>query len=330
MKKITLTTTFCFATILAILSACGGGTNTVAAEGGISGTGITMGRIQGFGSIIVNGIRFDVSSSSFVRDGVTVNGQDQYKIGEIVTIAGSVNPDGVNGVASAVDFNDVLEGPVTQLPANGVLEVFGQQIETDAQTELYGFAVLTDLQLGNILEVSGYFTADGMIHATSINLKANSFEQGSTIEVKGTITEVNANAGLLNINNLVVDFNSAVFDGFTADQLVVGQTIEVYSDSDISNSTIVATVIELEDDPEYASGTELELEGLITRFNSATDFDVNGQPVTTTATTSYEGGDASSLALNVLLEVEGQVNEQGVLVAEDVSIESGGDSGSDD
>ena len=44
--------------LLLVLTACGGGG---ASDGGIGGTGITQGRITGFGSIIVNGIKFDVN-----------------------------------------------------------------------------------------------------------------------------------------------------------------------------------------------------------------------------------------------------------------------------
>jgi hypothetical protein len=63
---------------------------------------------------------------------------------------------------------------------------------------------------------------------------------------------------------------------------------------------------------------QTEIEGLITRFVSSTDFDVSGKPVTTTTTTRYENGAAGDLALNVKVEVEGQTNAGGVLVASKV------------
>ena len=40
------------------------------AEGGIGGTGITSGPINGFGSIIVNGVRFDVAQAEILFNGV--------------------------------------------------------------------------------------------------------------------------------------------------------------------------------------------------------------------------------------------------------------------
>jgi hypothetical protein len=68
----------------------------------------------------------------------------------------------------------------------------------------------------------------------------------------------------------------------------------------------------------------MEREGLITRFASATDFDVAGKPVTTTTTTVYRNGTASDLALNVKVEVEGTLNSSNVLVASIVEFHHNG------
>jgi hypothetical protein len=61
-----------------------------------------------------------------------------------------------------------------------------------------------------------------------------------------------------------------------------------------------------------------DLEGLVTRFASATDFDVAGQRVTTTASTRYEGGTAANLALDANVEVEGGFDATGRVVATEV------------
>jgi hypothetical protein len=58
---------------------------------------------------------------------------------------------------------------------------------------------------------------------------------------------------------------------------------------------------------------------------SATDFNVAGQRVTTTASTTYEGGTASNLALDVPVEVEGRFNATGVIVASKVQFRRGSD-----
>lgn len=84
---------------------------------------------------------------------------------------------------------------------------------------------------------------------------------------------------------------------------------------------LLATKVELEGLlPGAVDGDRIEVEGFITRFVSAQDFDVGGIPVTTTGTTTYVGGAAADLGLNVKVEVEGDLNASGVIVATEVDI----------
>ena len=84
---------------------------------------------------------------------------------------------------------------------------------------------------------------------------------------------------------------------------------------------LLAVSVEFEDDDLPGDDDDdAEIEGLITRFVSTTDFDVAGQPVTTTASTTYENGTADDLAEGVKVEVEGRIDSMGVLVADEVSL----------
>lgn len=69
-----------------------------------------------------------------------------------------------------------------------------------------------------------------------------------------------------------------------------------------------------------AANDEVELEGLITRYVSNTDFDVSGQRVTTSATTQFDLKGVT-LGLDVRVEVEGVMDANGVLVAREVEVE---------
>ncbi len=103
--------------------------------------------------------------------------------------------------------------------------------------------------------------------------------------------------------------------------------VEVQGTSfDATTSILTATqVARLEsDEEEGGSDRDMDREGLITRFASATDFDVAGQPVTTTSSTVYSNGTVSNLALNVKVEVEGTLNSSNVLVASTISFEHNG------
>jgi hypothetical protein len=101
------------AIVLVALSGCGGGGSTVA---GIGGTGkIASGTITAFGSIWVNGIKYDIDSALLEvndDDGAGLS-QDDLRIGMVVTVTAVV--EGSSGVASLVVYDNEIEGPVSGL-----------------------------------------------------------------------------------------------------------------------------------------------------------------------------------------------------------------------
>ena len=317
--KIVLLTSF-----IQLLVACGGGVNVADNGGGITGTGITMGRITEFGSIYVNGIRFDIENASFLRDGVSSVGQEDFHIGEYVVITGNIDASTTSGVASQVVFVDLLEGAVTKVSTdNQNIEILGQNVRVDSITTFNGVTDLSSLVQGNIVEVSGIKDASGLIRATSITLKQEVFVAGvSENELKGTISRINAEDQTLVINNILVDYSGAQLDGF--DELRVSQFIEVNSNSSINGNILIANQIELENEVQNISeNTKIEIEGIVTRFVSTEDFDLNQRAVTTNNATKYKHGVATNIHLNASLEIKGIINANGLLVAEKVEFKAG-------
>jgi hypothetical protein len=113
-----------------------------------------------------------------------------------------------------------------------------------------------------------------------------------------------------------------------------GDFAEVKGANPGPNAPLLATKIEAEgfgldagDGPNFDDfdEVEVEIEGFITRFASATDFDVSGFPVRTNSATVFEGGAAGDLAINVKVEVEGDLNSNNVLVADKVDIRRAND-----
>ena len=88
MASYRLRTTLLTAAFLVGVASCGGGTQL--AGGGIGGTGISQGAITGFGSIFVNGVEFNTSGATIIKDGNTVT-QNDLKIGMVVTVDGSID-----------------------------------------------------------------------------------------------------------------------------------------------------------------------------------------------------------------------------------------------
>jgi hypothetical protein len=312
---------------LLLLSSCGGGddeSEDVASEGGgISGTGITsIGVITGFGSIYINGIRFDIDNAIFNRDGKASIGQSEFSVGEYIVIKGMLNADKKTGVAQNVSFTDIVEGQVTAI-SNNSIDVLGQKILINKDTVFHGFKQLTELSQGNILEVSGIKNSKGKSTATSIKLKQKQFDHNSENEVKGTISQLNKAQKIFKINLITVDYAGATFKGMTLANLKNGQFVEVKSRSTLSGTTLIANEVELEDENHEINDAKgkLELQGLVTRFVSITDFDVNNQKITTYSKTKYKHGKPSDITLNALIEVEGKINSAGVLVADEVSFD---------
>jgi len=308
-----------------LLTSCGGGALNLT-EGGIGGSGYSIGSITAFGSIWVNGVRYDVSQAQFIRDGSIASGQNDYRIGELVTIGGFVNADGVSGTATSVEFKDALEGSVTASSRDGsTITVMGKTILTDALSVFHGFTLLTDLQYGNVVEISGRYDANGLLKATSITLLQTSFTPNeSMLEVKGFISNVDLAAQTFDLDQLIIDYSAASLD-LPNNTPANGQYVEVKSLQALRNTTLIASEVGLESEyQQFDEGQELELEGLVTALISSAQFTVNGQSVETNAGTRFEYGTANDIVLNALIEVEGQINVNGILIAEEVSLKQSG------
>ena len=95
-----------------------------------------------------------------------------------------------------------------------------------------------------------------------------------------------------------------------------GQIVEANGTTISAVGALNATRVELEDRAVDAElDDHVEVEGLVTRFTSATDFAVAGVAVVTNPQTVFVGGRASDVGLDDRMEVEGAVNAANALVA---------------
>ena len=240
-------------------------------------------------------------------------------------IEGRIDQDGVNGTATRVAFNDEVEGPVQSIDLVTLrLVVLGRTVQVGPQTSFddrISPRSLEGLAVGDRIEVSGRVATTGVVEATRIERKTAQ----SSVEVKGTIASLDTNARSFALSQLTVSYASAQLNGFASGQPANGDRVEAFGTVD-GNGVLVATRIEKEGGGFAGNADDqADYEGLVTSFVSATDFSVAGQRVTTTASTTYEGGNASSLALDVPVEVEGRFNASGVIVATKVQFRRGSD-----
>ena len=315
-----------FLTSTLTVTSCGGSSEQVA---GIDARGdptpvavVSKGTISGFGSVIVNGVAFNTNATTFTIDG-NDGTQADLSVGDVIVVRGTVNEDGTSPAADSITFDDAVEGPISAIDEpNQTLTVLGQMVHVDADTSFddsISPASLEGLMVTDVVEVSGFFLADGSISATRIELKSVPGE----LELTGHVSNISGTT--FEINGFVVDFSApGVLLGFPGGTPENGQLVEAKGDALGGSGELLATRVEFKGGDLGDDGDRAELEGFVTRFVSAVDFDVEGVPVTTNGQTTYENGSAIDLALNRKVEVEGDINAAGVLVATKVEIKASG------
>lgn len=307
------------------VAGCGGGSSS--STGSTTGAGVKhTGVITGFGSVFVNGVEYETGSSSVTLDGV-VGKDSNLKIGMVVTVEGSVNKDGLHGTASSINYADELEGIVTAATiaadGTGTLTVMGQIVKIDAATvfesKVTSITTIGAVAAGNIVEISGYSLSTDTILATRVEVKKAALEAGDEIEVKGVIAGLDTTAKTFMLGSLMVHYGDAKVEHALADGLYV----EVKSITAPVNGMLTASKVEVEGDGKKGvdgkSGDEFELEGVVSSVNSAkTEFVLDGQTVLVDSGTAFKNGSVDGIVVNAKLEVEGALNADGKLVADEI------------
>jgi hypothetical protein len=334
-----------------VLGACGGGdssggggTTTVGTTGGttsggttggvipggfdldtgIGGSGGIIGDIDEFGSIVMNGLTLDTDDAEFYIEGESVvvgqAGQDGLREGQYIIVAGDVSA----SVAEEVVYRANLKGPVSAVTASdplaGIYEltVLRQTVITSASTRFDG-VIAENIMVSDLLEVSGPIDEQGRVLATYVGLKASLAD----FKAIGRVASLDTTSETFDLGGLLVDYSGASLSEFEGASLAEGQLVEVRVASALYAATGSVPVDEVELLPEaqLSEGAEIEIEGVIDSFVSATDFTVGGLAVTTDGNTAYENGTVGQLAAGVRVEVEGTADAQGVIVAEEVEFE---------
>ncbi|WJW74622.1 DUF5666 domain-containing protein [Thiohalobacter sp. IOR34] len=309
------------------LTACGGGGGGSVA--GIGGTGITTtGTITGFGSIIVNGVHYDIDSASISKDGRSATNtaaNTDLRVGMVVTVQGTQNDDGT-GTATTVIYRDELQGPVSNIDVGASsFEIMGVSVQVDSSTRFSqcsddGTAPVTldlstHLSSNDLVEVSGYRITSG-IQATYVELKDSSCTEDdkSEVEVKGTL-QTDGSFTTVGGTALTLDTTSA---GCVDPVATLGLSgfVELKGSYDPSNG-FCTTQGESEDEHpgmDSSSDESYEMEGLITDHDaSAQTFRINGVLVYyASASLQVTPGDGTRV------EVKGSINSDGSISASSI------------
>lgn len=308
----------CWTTFWGCGTSTSGGEQT--AGGGIGGTGISIGSVSGVGSVVVNGSRYATATADVFVEGELVGAGDQtvastLDIGKVVRVEAEI-PDGGDRTATRIDYNDNVEGPVDSIAPidadTALVAVMGQVVMVDPGTRFKNLTV-SEIAVGNVLEVSGLVDEFGVIHATFIEKKADALAPGDPVDLKGVVQDVDALAQTFRIQMLVVDYGAADVGALPGGVPMDGQLLEVKGSLD-ENGILVASRLLVEDEIGASEADVFEIEGFITVFDSILDFMVSELSVQTTLDTVFEGLAPRDLTVGERLIVRGEL-KQGVLIA---------------
>jgi hypothetical protein len=314
-----------------VVSACGGGVDS----GGTGGPAqsYAAGPISGFGSIIVNGVRYVDSAARVIDEDGVQRSRSELALGMTVGIeAGPIvhdeSSDAATAVARQIRFGSAIRGPVQAIDvAASTVTVLGQRVKVDADTVFAGVEGLSGLGAGALLEVHALLdTGSGTYTATRIQLRTAFAEY----RLRGVVSRLDLAAKTFSIGGARISFAGVLPQDLS--QLAEGAVVRVKLLPVQQGDTWVLSKAAI-GQPSIPEGTEAEVEGLVGEFSSLGAFKVDGVPVDASGPgVEFKHGTSAQVAEGVRIEVEGQV-QNGVIVARKVNIKKTGasdDDGDDD
>lgn len=291
-----------------LTAACGGGGNPTAGidAGGVRAPVATSAGITGFGSVIVDGTRYDTAGATVLINGVPASETD-LAAGQQVRIAGTLESGGT-AAASSVELDLAVVGPIDEIDTDGHrLVVLGQEVRVDAATSFatdYAPGTLEGLSPGDAVAISGLSDSSGRLFATRIE-PAGSTEH----RIMGQVTTVEEAQFLLTVGALVIDFSAAMIEGFADGRPAAGDTIAAVGEHSGPGTEFAASRLSYVPPPEPAADEELRVtqEGFVTRFAGPEDFDVAGRAFAVGADAVFVNGAAADLVLDARVIASGTV-----------------------
>jgi hypothetical protein len=265
-----------------------------------------LGVISGLNSVTVNGVRYETDSTT-----VTVNGQlanmSDLELGQIVSLEGTIEVDNPRGTANRIDYEATVIGPVESIDAVlSQLVVMGQTVRTDADTVFdpgIDPNTFAGLNVGSNAQISGLLKANGDFVATRV--EADTASTG--VQVIGSVARLDLANMLFTVNRLTVDYGNATVIDLPGGMPVDGMFVIVRGS--LANGILIVDEILSLYDWDVNLGERVQVSGLITRFESPDDFDINGFSTVANATTSFSNGTINDLAANALVMIDGELAE---------------------
>lgn len=315
-QKTRITTAIALCGPILLAAGCSGSSS---GGGGDGEAVVSRGEITGFGSVYVNGRRYQTDRARFRVDDDDGDEED-LRLGMIVTVHGSRDDDGYH--ADKIDYDNELKGPVSAIKiidgSSKTLTILGQTVLVTLDTKIDDDGGLTygTIAPGDVLEVSGY-PGDSQLIATHIELQDDDDE----IEIKGIIENLDDDSFEIRGFPVIYDGDTEIDDDIS--KLANGLYVEVEGQLDLAGTSLIAEEIEEEDDGFDDDENEVEIKGVISGYDDTTlRFTLQG--LTVDASTAEFDPGSLLLAEGLLVEVEGYIAD-GVMFADEVKLEDDDD-----
>jgi hypothetical protein len=297
---------------VATLTGCGGGSSTTAGAPGTGGTGqyamvYSQGSITGFGSVIINGIKFDDVQASVQLNGVAAATTD-LRLGMVAAVQGQRSASAALGTASSIEVWSMGQGQIAQVLTVGGTEftVAGMTVQTDSATVFDGVSAAAQLAVGSRVAVWGLqVSADG--------------RRWKATRVALVTATAQVSTGLVSVSGVQRQLNGLTLTGAAAAALTAGELVRVQGTlSADGRSVAVQRVTRLGASTVGAQPEgDIEIEGFVTSAPSSSGFMLGSIKVDTRSAVYSPAG--ASIALGSRVEVYGNW-QAGVLKATQVDL----------
>ena len=300
-------------TIVALVGCGGGGGGEDTAGTASAVTSTSEGPIAGFGSIIMNGDRWETSSADVDVEGVP-GSQSDLAVGMVVRIEGSKS----NGRARArrVIFAPRLVGPIRSIeelsPDARALEILGRRAIVSRTSTHFRDTTLDDLEVDDLVLVSGLVNEADELEATFLRDRGDAIVGESRVRTFGTVEGLSGGSFMIGTSEILFDGDTELED-LGEDGLSEGDVVRVRGIL-LANDAIDASHIKGREDDDDDDMDEVEIQGIVSDYVSIADFKVGDRQVDASGARLMPN-DPTLLRDGVLVEAEGRCREDGVLVA---------------
>ncbi|MDH5540052.1 MAG: DUF5666 domain-containing protein [Rhizobacter sp.] len=293
----------------ALLVACGGGGS--AGGSADSSSAVYQGTINGFGSVIVNGVRFDDSQARISIDDEAATAA-RLRLGMRAEVSGSVSTDGSTGTAHDVVIETAVRGAIASIDiTNARFTIRGINVQTDAQTVFDGASSLATLKVGDWVEVHGSVNFENrVVQATRVEVKAP--EEVGRVVLFGKASKVTETS--FSLGDLSVSYDTARLIGFDGNLIPEGAVVRVRANQPPVGNVLVASVVKAVKAPRFTDGTPAAVEGRIQQFKGVADFLVSGTAVDASDAV-FEHGVAADLSVGKRVVVRGTLSNGKLLAS---------------